>query len=75
MVFASFAQHEGRVIARVKGTNKVLFEQWNKVTIAGSAYTAMKHFPNMILSQLERLMELIQMKLWIGLEKRMESSQ
>ena len=47
---STFSQHEGRVIAMVKGTDKVLFDEWNKVTISGSAFTAMKHFPNMIIN-------------------------
>ena len=47
---STFSQHEGRVIAMVKGTDKVLFDEWNKVIISGSAFTAMKHFPNMIIN-------------------------
>lgn len=38
----------GKVIATIHGTNKVLFEEWNKVIIPGSIYTACKHFPNIV---------------------------
>lgn len=34
----------GRVIAYVPGTNKILFDQWNKVLVAGSAYLASQNF-------------------------------
>ena len=34
----------GRVIAYVPGTNKVLFDRWNKVLVAGSAYLASQNF-------------------------------
>lgn len=43
----STGQHRGHVIAYVKGTDKVLFEEDNKVIIPGSAFTAAKHFKDL----------------------------
>ena len=40
-------QHRGHVIAYVHGTDKVLFEQDNKVILPGSAFTATKHFKDL----------------------------
>lgn len=40
-------QHKGRVIAYVHGTDIPLFEEWNKVILPGSAFTAMKHFKDL----------------------------
>lgn len=34
----------GRVIAYVPGTNKILFDKWNKVIVSGSAYLASQNF-------------------------------
>lgn len=40
-------QHKGRVIAYVRGTDIPLFNEWNKVILPGSAFTAMKHFKDL----------------------------
>lgn len=40
-------QHKGRVIAYVHGTDIPLFNEWNKVILPGSAFTAMKHFKDL----------------------------
>ena len=37
----------GHVVAYVKGTDTILFEKDNKVILAGSTFTALKHFKNL----------------------------
>lgn len=41
--------HRGHVIARIPGTDKILFEEDNKVILPGSAFTAMKHFKDLVI--------------------------
>lgn len=37
----------GHVVAYVHGTKTVMFEEWNKIILPGSTFTAMKHFKDL----------------------------